>query len=345
MKKSKINTMEELALAIGISRPTLSRYFQDPDSVRQSTSARIKEGLSRLDYVPNFFATRLNRKNTGLIGVIVPHLRDLFFTGLLEEIEKAASLADYTVITQSSQGSPEAEAKAVDRFLSMNADGVIVAPQGEMSSIDALRKLSAAIPLVLVDSRLPELEDTDFVGTDNLQSVGLIVNYLCRTGQPPVFLNMPPLNSNSIERETAYRLQMMKLGLPPEIVSIDVRHADWEFESYGHDVMDGHFGRGNYHNSTILCANDRLAMGAIRAANRHGLFTKANDGLPRLKIAGHDDHALSAFMTPSLTTVAQDIKGIGKAAVDLLLRRARGQAGSGSNTKIFSAALKIRESA
>ena len=43
--KQKISTMKELSEAIGISRPTLSRYFQDPDSVRASTSDKIKEGL------------------------------------------------------------------------------------------------------------------------------------------------------------------------------------------------------------------------------------------------------------------------------------------------------------
>ncbi|MGI9503869.1 MAG: helix-turn-helix domain-containing protein, partial [Geminicoccaceae bacterium] len=41
--KQKIGTMKELAEAIGISRPTLSRYFQDPSSVRDSTSQKIKE--------------------------------------------------------------------------------------------------------------------------------------------------------------------------------------------------------------------------------------------------------------------------------------------------------------
>ena len=88
--KKRIDTMEELAVAIGVSRPTLSRYFQDPERVSRTSRDRIAQGLERVEYVPNFFATRLNRKSTGMIGVIIPYLNDLFFTKLLEAIERAA---------------------------------------------------------------------------------------------------------------------------------------------------------------------------------------------------------------------------------------------------------------
>ena len=68
--RPKIRTMEELSEAIGVSRPTLSRYFQDAARLRASTRQRIEAGLARVDYVPNFFAINMNRKQTRLIGVI-----------------------------------------------------------------------------------------------------------------------------------------------------------------------------------------------------------------------------------------------------------------------------------
>ncbi|MCW1950209.1 MAG: LacI family DNA-binding transcriptional regulator, partial [Octadecabacter sp.] len=64
MNKPRIKTMEELSLAIGVSRPTLSRFFQDPTLVKAKTVAKIEKGLEQVEYVPNFFATRLNRKST-----------------------------------------------------------------------------------------------------------------------------------------------------------------------------------------------------------------------------------------------------------------------------------------
>ena len=79
--------------AIGVSRPTLSRYFQDADRVSRSSRQRIEAGLEQVEYVPNFFATRMNRKSKGMIGVIIPYLNDLFFTKLMAGIERAVASA------------------------------------------------------------------------------------------------------------------------------------------------------------------------------------------------------------------------------------------------------------
>ena len=54
MPKPRIKTMEDLSVAIGVSRPTLSRFFQDPALVKAKTVARIEAGLERVEYVPNF---------------------------------------------------------------------------------------------------------------------------------------------------------------------------------------------------------------------------------------------------------------------------------------------------
>lgn len=344
MTKPKANTMEELSVAIGVSRPTLSRYFQDPASVRDSTVKKIRRGLENVDYVPNFFATRLNRKSTGLIGVIIPHLNDLFFTSLLEVIQQVAMAQGYTVITQSSHGDASLEQHAADKLMSMNADGVIVAPLGEGSSARTFERLMTNMPLVFVDSHLPKsLPDVAFVGTNNKQSIALILDYLCQAAETPLFLGMPRLNSNALDREAVYISEMEKRGLQAEIIPGSSRTAGWEFEAYAHDLMDDHFSKGRFRTGTLLCANDRLAIGALRAANTHRLFNRSGG----LRIAGHDDHPLSRFMTPSLTTVKQHIGRIGEEAVSILAKLISDgtQALVTDETRIFETTLKVRESA
>ena len=345
LSKPKISTMKELSETIGVSRPTLSRYFQDPKSVRQSTSAKIKERLSDVDYVYNFLATRQNRKSSGLIGVIIPHYSDLFFTSLLEAIETAARNEGYTIITQSSGGDPAVEAQAVGKLRSMTADGAIIAPLGHESSDEAFLSASMDFPIVFADARpANSVPGADFVGTDNAQSISAILEYLCRTGEPPVFLGMPHLNSNARERENAYVEKMRALGHPPELVDVAGAPGVWQFEEYGYAVMDTHFQQRRYTTSTILCANDRIGIGAIRAANKHGLLTQSQDFRNGLRIAGHDDHPLSRFMYPSVTTVAQDIKGIGTDAVRLLLERVRGERDETPIQLLKNGALMVRES-
>ncbi len=345
MTKPKIHTMEELSAAIGVSRPTLSRYFQDPAKVSRSSIERIRRGLEKVDYTPNFFATRMNRKSTGMIGVIIPYLNDLFFTRLLEAIELAAMEAGYTVITQCSHSDPEIEARAAETFLSMNVDGAIVAPLGNHSDLHIYERLNARLPFVLLDSRPEPLNDVDFVGTDHVQSTGIITEYLCRVGSPPVFLAMPRVNFNALERENAYIARMEEFGFEPVVIGTEAIRPDWHFEAHGLAVLDDQFSRGRLLESSILCANDRVAIGALRAAAKHGLEPGARRK-GGLRIAGHDDYPLCPYTTPPLTTVGQNVAMIGQVAVDRLLEKLRTENNAEDQfIKLIDGELKVRESA
>lgn len=346
MDKPKIHTMKELSKVIGISRPTLARFFEDESSVLPSTSRKIKERLEGVDYVYNFLATRQNRKSTGLIGVIVPRFGDLFFASLLDSIETAARSAGFTMITQSSHGEHEFEESAVQKLRSMNVDGAIIAPLGTEGLHEALMSAGDDFPIVFADSHPSRsLPHADFVGTDNTKSIGVMVDYLCRSGAAPIYLTMPKLNSNAVERQDAYFARMRALGHVGDVIPTPDDAESWEFERYGFEVMDGHFGQGRFVDATILCANDRIAIGAVRAANTHGLFSRNGGVKGELRIAGHDDHPLSRYIFPALTTVAQQVDVIGKEAVNLLIDRVRNGRDGSAVHRLLDGALKIRESA
>src|ERR1700688_3831330 len=113
MSERKIRNMEDFARASGISRPTVSKYFNDPSSVRQTTRGRIERALQEFDYRPNLFAVNLNRRRPKNIGVIVPHISDPFYAGLVQQIETRALQEGYWAIVLSSQGDRQLEEKAV----------------------------------------------------------------------------------------------------------------------------------------------------------------------------------------------------------------------------------------
>jgi DNA-binding LacI/PurR family transcriptional regulator len=337
--------MEELSVAIGVSRPTLSRFFQDPSRVKANTVARIEEGLERVEYVPNFFATRLNRKSTGIIGVIIPYFNDLFFTKLLESIERAAMEAGFSVLTKCSHSDPEIEGLALESFMSMNVDGALVVPLGNQSNVDAYERLQSRMPSLLVDSRPDTMLDLDYVGTNHVQSVGMSIEYLCRVGPPPVFLAMPRVNFNAMGHERAYSEKMEELGFEPQVIGTQELHDDWHYEAHGQAVLDRAFSSGELLEQSILCANDRVAIGALRAASQHGLEPGAHKH-GGLRIMGHDDYPLCPFLVPSLTTVEQNLDGIGHKAVSLLMDKIHGsKTAENQIVELFDVVLKVRESA
>jgi len=120
----------------------------------------------------------------------------------------------------------------------------------------------------------------------------------------------------------------------------------WSFEEFAFNTMDEYFARGKFVSSTILCANDRLAIGVIRAANRHHLWPKKNGEVSHFRVAGHDDHPLSAYVHPALTTVSRNTSSIGEAAVEQIVDQiVNGKRIGKGIQRTFDAELRLRESA
>ena len=106
MNEPKIKNMEDFASVSGISRPTVSKYFNDPDSVRKSTRERIETALKQYDYRPNIYAINQNRRQTKNIGLVVPNLTDPFFAGIARTIEGLIVGAGFNPLLLSSHGGP-----------------------------------------------------------------------------------------------------------------------------------------------------------------------------------------------------------------------------------------------
>lgn len=315
MTITKLKNMEEFSLASGISRPTVSRYFNDPTSVRKSTREKIEQALEKFDYRPNMFAMNLNRRNPRNIGIIVPFIVDPFFAEVVRQIELRCMQAGYWAIVLSSHGQSALEANALDTLRSLKISGAIVAPLGEASNVYRIEQLSAKVPVVFLDSRISDR--IPFTGTDNARSISLLVDYLCRSGEPPCFLEMPQVNQNAAERKDAYLAAMHRLGLEPAVIALDGHDTGWGFEEIGYSVAERILRGSGFPTRTILCANDRLAFGVLAAAYSNGVTVGIGPGCD-LRVAGHDDHPLSRFTCPALTTVAQDYQGLASRSLETL---------------------------
>ncbi len=148
--RRKLRNMKEFSNVTGLSRPTVSKYFNDPTSVRATTRARIEAALEQYDYRPNFFAVNQNRRNPKTLGIVVPQFTDPFFAEMAGSIECAAIDAGYFAITLSSHGSPEDEARAIEMIRSLNIGGVILSPLGRDSDAEAIMRLQEEVPLLAV---------------------------------------------------------------------------------------------------------------------------------------------------------------------------------------------------
>ena len=315
MAEKTHRTMDDFARACGVSRPTLSKYFDDPASVKPGTRARIEAALRSSDYQPNLFARNLNRKRTRNIGIVVPTITDPFYAEMVSRIEFRCRDEGYWPIVISSHGSQKLEAESVRTLLSLKVAGAIIAPLGLASDRSVFDKLGQDIPIVYFDTYIED--DTPFVGNDNHQSTSTMVDYLNRSGEPPVYVDIPHVNHNSGERLQSYIATMQAAGLEPVVIDA-ARDYTWDFERIGHEWMERTLDVGGLPGRTILCANDRLAFGVMAAAFSRGLKIGRKPESD-LRVAAHDDHPLSRYTCPALTTMAQDFAAMAGRSVEILL--------------------------
>ncbi|WGI22304.1 LacI family DNA-binding transcriptional regulator [Amylibacter sp. IMCC11727] len=343
MVQSKIRNMEEFAAVSGISRPTVSKYFNDPDSVRASTREKIEAALKKHDYHPNVFAMNQNRRTTKNIGVVVPNLADPFFSEIGRRVELACIDAGFSPILLSSHGDPELERSNLNSLRSLKPAGVLLAPFGRMSDEASVKAFSEDIPLVLFDANMPDIGQA-FVGTDNFQSVNLIVEYLCRSGEPPCFFEMKnPMNPNANKRRQAYVESMERHGHEPKIHQAE--GEGWNFEEIGSTEGGRLLSSKAFETNTILCSNDRLAIGLLASAYGQG-YRVGHSAECHLRIAGHDDHPFAQFTCPPLTTIAQNYEAIANRAVGELFAMLENKASATDRVEtLFEGRLIMRGSA
>jgi DNA-binding LacI/PurR family transcriptional regulator len=317
VRSKKIGTMEEFAVTVGLSRPTVSKFFNDPTSVRSKTRTKIEAALKQTGFRPNIFAVNLNRRRTKIIGLILPDPTDPFYMTLARRIETEATQAGYLALVLSSNGSPEIESRAIETIKALNVAGAIIAPLGEKSQRAKLKALGKEIPLVYIDAPLDD--ESPFVGTNNFQSIALITEYLCRSGDLPTYFDTPIVNSNAIDRRKAYIATMERLNFEPRFANIPPT-GEWDFEQISFDEALRLLRDGGFPTKTLLCANDRVAFGVLAAMYQAGLKVGFAPDC-HYRVAGHDNQRLSAFTCPPLTTVSQDTDEMGRIALKLLFSR------------------------
>lgn len=343
MGHSKIRNMEEFAAISGISRPTVSKYFHDPSSVRASTRSRIEAALEKYDYRPNIYAMNQNRKLTKNIGIVVPYLADPFFAEMVRMIEGRCIEAGFTPSLFSAHGDQPHENDILDSLRSIKPAGVLLAPLGRMSDKSAIETFCKHVPTVLFDSNIEGMGEA-FIGSDNHSFVSQTVEYLSRTGEAPCFFEMrTPANPNANKRRIAYLSMMERLGLEPHVIKVD--GTGWRFEEIGR--LGGHkvLADGSLPSNTVLCSNDRLAIGFLSACYERGV--KVGRGADcELRVASHDDHPFSRFTCPPLTTAAHDYNAVSDHAVETLFRLIESGGRLENRTEtVFAARLIMRESA
>ncbi|MEQ1916892.1 MAG: LacI family DNA-binding transcriptional regulator [Gallionella sp.] len=312
---NKSVTMQDIASRVGVSRITVSKYFNGNQGIKAETRRLIEQACSELNYVPDPLAVGLVKGRSHLIGVVIPVVSEPFFAEVLAVIEEQAADMGMRVVIQCSYNEPAREAAALLALRAMKVKGVVFTPIASQDNVELLRKLEKEMRIVYLDSYLNP--DCHFVMNDNMQSIGLITRYLLSRGHSPAYLGAPPVaNPSGPERLAGYLAAMQEAGSAPFLVPTNNPAATWDFEAFAMHHTLNMLGTGSWakeKRTALICATDRLAIGAMAAFRKFGLEPGKD-----VAFVGHDDLPVCDYLHPALTTVRQDVTAIGRAIMDCL---------------------------
>ena len=202
---------------------------------------------------------------------------------LNEELRIAAVYYDNVDLRiQSAYDDVRLQTKQIEQFVDEGVDLLIVAP-GQVTISPAIdRAYEKGIPVIIFDRRTHSDKYTAYIGADNREIGSAMGEYLASAlPRGSRVMEMCGLSSSSpaIERSQGFD---SVVAHRPEVNVVGKTHADWT-ERGAYRTMDSILSQPHHPSFDCLFAhNDRMAMGARRAASKHGL------DVGRIKFCGID---------------------------------------------------------
>ncbi len=302
--------MVDVARLAGVSHQTVSRVLNEHPNVRPRTRQNVLAAIGALGYRPNPAARSLVTRRTNALGVISFDTTLYGPASMLYGIEQAArphysvAIASLPALDRSSM------LAAVDQFLRQAVEGIIVIAPHE-SARAALSGVTADVPLLAVGCGIRATLAS--VAIDNVAGAMAATQHLLDLGHQTVHHVSGPVSwLDADERVDGWRQALRSAGAAPS----EPLRGDWSARS-GYEL--GHKLADMPGVTAVFCANDQMALGALRALSERAIRVPDD-----VSVVGFDDIPESAFFLPPLTTVRQDFGELGRRALRLIVEQING---------------------
>lgn len=325
-------TITDVALKANVSITTVSRVVNNSShKVHPATRERVRQVVHELDFRPNALAKGLPTKKTLTIGIIIPDISNPYYSEIVRGIQNVADKAGYSVTLQNTDGKQEGIIRSIYLLRDKSADGVIFSG-GIIAGYETLSILRELKERVVVIGR----HQVDFpaVMVDNMGGASQAVQHLIGLGHTKIaFIGGSDGSTTTEDRLTGYRNALAQNGFHYD--EKQVKQGSWNPRS-GY-LMAKLLLRTKDRPTAIVCANDPMAFGAIKAAKEAGLSVPDDLG-----VVGFDNIPLSSYFDPPLTTVEIPIQEIGAASMKMLIGLLSGI--KIEKLKVFKTKLLVRGS-
>lgn len=328
-------SIADVAARAGVSPTSVSHALSGKRRVSDEVRLRVQQAMDELGYVPSRSAQSLASGRTRLIGLIVPDIRNEFFAELAGSVELAAVEQGYNVILCTTGFDHAREVHYLTMVRSRAVDGLVYAA-GAPPTTSELGAILGDLPFVLVDEEVPGSDAPSFV-SDNFEGGRLAATHLLGLGhrRAAVLAAEGDLVSSDLRVKGFVEAWLEGTGSTAPIYAGPFTVAG------GRSAIAPHVGRLLQQDVTaVFAVNDLMALGAMEELEAAGARVPQD-----ISIIGFDDITAGRFARPRLTTVRQDVAGLGARALAALVALLDAeQAPATHHRTVLPVTLTLRES-
>jgi DNA-binding LacI/PurR family transcriptional regulator len=321
-------TIKEVADRAGVSTATVSRVLNGNVVVREAKRAQVLAVVNELGYRPNRVASNLRRLQVQMIGVLVSDIENPHFSQMVRAVEDSAYLKGYRVLLCNTDEDPVKQREYLGVLIAERVAGAIISPTE--AGAPEIRELIDSGASVVAFDRAVHDKRADSVLAANVAGARLGAEHLLAGGHKRIaFLGGPSGVRTAAERLSGYEQAMSGAGLKTRTAVGDFRVEGGRRGA--RDLLD----QGA---TALLVANNLMAVGALEAIRAAKLRVPAD-----IAMVSFDDPAWAELTDPPLTTLAQPVRVMAAAAVELLMQRL-GQGRERRTRRVFGLELRHRRS-
>lgn len=298
-------SIKDVAALAGVSPATVSRVMNGTAKVDPEKKARVLRAIEETGFVPNEVARSLFRKSANTIGLIVPSIRNPYFTELAAHVDAMALKYGFRPFLCNTGYDPEKEKAAIQMLVSMNADAIIVA-----SCSEQVREMinNCPIPVVALDAMLIGTDVEACIFCDYYWGGRMATEYLLECGcKHIVCIKGPQYRYSARSRYQGYQDVCRERGILERTVE-----CDYDFNQ-GMTMTEELLERFPDVDGIIAC-NDIVAISTYKVLHKRGIPVPE-----KVQLIGFDDISFSSLLSPELTTISQPLKEMAEKAVELIV--------------------------
>lgn len=314
--KRKI-TIRDVAKHAGVSPASVSYVVNGVPKVSEKTKNKIMMAIEELNYRPDFTAVSLSKKQSKLIGImkiwnedaLLPVLQsNPYYNEFISGIESVTRKYGYDILLTGIESAEDSEAWVHKR----NLDGLVL--MGSFPAVVQNLAVTADIPIVLVDYYEKNSSSFHTINIADEEGGYAATKHLLELGHRDVAVALTNIQKSPVDyqRFLGYKRALAEFHIPfkEELVFNSNSHLFQASIETGNDILNS-----GEKISAVFSTSDTLSLGIMRTLTSRGLVIPKD-----LSIVGFDDLSVSQYLTPSLSTVRQDIFKKGQITAKMIFR-------------------------